>query len=185
MKTSRQYRFLKNSIIEAVLLLVFWLLLSGHYDPLHVSFGIFSVFVVMLLNYPLRKRLFSLHEKSESQRLSMLNLTGYIPWLIWQIVVASLQVASVVLRPRCSIDPSLVRFKTSLQNTTYRVILGNSITLTPGTITVRIEGDEFLVHSLMDASSSGIIDGSLPEQVAKLFERYPGKVVKEVELTRA
>ena len=185
MKTSRQYRFLRNSIIEAVLLLIFWLLLSGHYDPMHISFGFFSIFVVMLLNYPLRKRLFSLQEKSESQRLSILNLTVYIPWLIWQIVIASLQVAVVVLHPRFPIDPSLVRFKTSLQNTTYRVILGNSITLTPGTITVGIEGDEFLVHSLMDASSSGIIDGSLPSQVAKLFERNPGKVVKEVELIRA
>ncbi|MHB8090820.1 MAG: Na+/H+ antiporter subunit E [Syntrophales bacterium] len=184
MRRYRESHFLRNSIIEAVLLMIFWLLLSGHYDLMHISFGVFSVFVIMLLNYPLRKRLFSLLEKSETQRLSILNLAGYIPWLLWQIVMSSLQVASVVLRPSCPIDPSLVSFKTSLQNTTYRVILGNSITLTPGTITLRIEGDEFLVHSLMDASSSGIIDGSLPGQVARLFERNPGKVVKEVEITR-
>lgn len=162
----------------------FWLLLSGHYDVMHISFGVFSVSVIMLLHYPLRKRLFDQEVANETQKLCIVRLFLYIPWLLWQIVVASLQVASVVLNPRCPIDPAVVKFRTSLKNTTYRVILGNSITLTPGTITLRIEGDEFLVHSLMDASSSGIIDGSLPGQVARLFEKHPGKVVRDVEMIR-
>jgi len=162
----------------------FWLLLSGHYDVMHISFGVFSVIVIMMLHYPLRKWLFDQEVAKETQKLCILKLLLYVPWLIWQIVIASLQVASVVLNPRCPINPSLVRFRTSLKNTTYRVILGNSITLTPGTITIRIEGDEFLVHSLMDDSSSGIIDDSLPGQVARLFEKHPGKAVMEVEMIR-
>jgi len=64
------------------------------------------------------------------------------------------------------------------------VILANSITLTPGTITVELENDEFLVHALMDASSTGIIDGTLPGQVAKLYEREPGQILRDVEITK-
>lgn len=184
MKEPRASRFARNTIIEVFLLMGFWLLLSGHYDRMHISFGIFSVSVVTIIHYPLRKKLLAIEDNQESEKICLARLAFYIPWLIWQIVIASLQVAAVVLHPRCPIDPSLVRFRTSLKSTTYRVILGNSITLTPGTITVGIEGDEFLVHSLMDASSSGLVDGSLPGQVAGLFEKKQGKVVKEVELIR-
>jgi len=103
---------------------------------------------------------------------------------MWQIVVSSLQVAYVVLRPRMPINPSLLRFKTKLPNISSKVILGNSITLTPGTITIQIDGDDFLVHALMDISTTGIIDGSLPEQVAKLYEKKPAQVVQNVKVIK-
>jgi multicomponent Na+:H+ antiporter subunit E len=164
--------------------MVLWLLLSGIYDLLHISFGIFSVILVMALNYPLRKRLFSLEENSEALKLSLPRLILYILWLLWQIVIASMQVAFVVLHPRLPIDPALLRFKTRLGNTSAKVILGNSITLTPGTITMDITDNEFLVHGLMDISSTGIIDGTLPDQVAKLYERKPGQVLREVKVIK-
>ena len=176
--------FLRNTIIQAILLMLFWLLLSGHYDLMHVSFGIFSVILVMLMNYSLRRRLFAMEEHSGNLKLSLLRLIGYIPWLLSQIVIASLQVAWVVLHPKCPIDPALLRFRTRLDNVSSKVILGNSITLTPGTITLEIEKDVFLVHALMDISSTGIIDGTLPGQVAKLYERRPGQVIRDVEVIR-
>ena len=163
--------------------MVFWLLLSGHYDITHISFGVFSVTLVMLINYPLRRHLFSLEERSEAP-VSIPRLIFYIFWLLGQIVIASLQVAYVVLHPRRPIDPALLRFRTSLGNTRSKVILGNSITLTPGTITLEIAEDEFLVHALMDVSSTGIIDGTLPGQVAKLYDRRPGQVLGEVEVIK-
>lgn len=176
--------FLRNTIIQAVLLMAFWLIMSGHYDLMHVSFGIFSVSLVLLINYPIRRHLFALGERSEALKLSLVRLVYYVPWLLVQIVTASLQVAYVVLHPKCPIDPSLLRCKTRLVNTSAKVILGNSITLTPGTITLDIEKDEFLVHSLMDISSSGIIDGTLPGEVAKLYERRPGQVVRDVKVIK-
>ena len=78
----------------------------------------------------------------------------------------------------------MLRFRTRLDNVSSKVILGNSITLTPGTITLEIEKDVFLVHALMDISSTGIIDGTLPGQVAKLYERRPGQVIRDVEVIR-
>ena len=164
--------------------MVFWLLLSGHYDVMHVSFGVFSVILVVIVNYPLRRRLFSLEEHSPTLKLRILRLCFYIPWLLWQIVIASLQVAYAVLHPRCPIDPAILRFKTRLGNTSAKVILGNSITLTPGTITLEIADSEFLVHALMDVSSTGIIDGTLAGQVAELYERRPGQVLGHVEIIK-
>lgn len=175
--------FIRNTIIQAVLLMAFWFFLSGHYDIMHVSFGIFSVVLVTFINYPLRRHLYAL-EEHDTLKLSFRRLIFYIPWLLWQIVIASLQVAFVVLHPRCPIDPALLRFKTRLGNTSSKVILGNSITLTPGTITLEIDQDEFLVHALMDISSTGIIDGTLPDQVAKLYERTPGQVLRDVEILK-
>jgi multicomponent Na+:H+ antiporter subunit E len=186
MRLSHKSKFSRNTILQAVLLMLFWLLLSGLYDLMHISFGVFSVILVMLMNYPLRRRLFALEEElSATLNFSRLQrLSFYIPWLIWQIIVSSVQVAYVVLHPRCPIDPSLLRFKTKLINVSSKVILGNSIPLTPGTITLEIEEDVFLVHALMDISSTGIIDGSLPGQVAKLYEKEPGQVVGDVEIIK-
>ncbi|TSA45692.1 MAG: cation:proton antiporter [Deltaproteobacteria bacterium] len=184
MRSSRKSQFSRNTILQAALLMLFWLILSGHYDLMHISFGVFSVILVMLMNYSLRRRLFALEEHSDALKLSLVRLIYYVPWLLWQIVIASLQVAYIVLHPKCPIDPAVLRFKTRLGNTSSKVILGNSITLTPGTITLEIEKDEFLVHSLMDISYSGIIDGTLPGEVAKLYERSPGQVVRDVEVIK-
>lgn len=185
MDSSGKSHLLRNTIILTVLLMIFWLLLSGHYDLMHISFGIFSVSLVMFINYPLRKQLLMIEKRSATLSFSRLQgLSFYIPWLLWQIVVSSVQVAYVVLHPRCPIDPALLRFKTKLNNVSSRVILGNSITLTPGTITLEIEEDEFLVHALMDISCTGIIDGTLPGQVAKLYQRRPGQVIGDVEIIK-
>ena len=184
MRSSRKSQFSRNTILQAALLMVFWLLLSGHYDLMHISLGIFSVILVLLINHPIRRYLFAMEEHSDTLKLSLVRLIYYVPWLLWQIVIASLQVASAVLHPKCPVDPAVLRFKTRLGNTSSKVILGNSITLTPGTITLEIEKDEFLVHSLMDISYSGIIDGTLPGEVAKLYERSPGQVVRDVEVIK-
>ncbi len=186
--------FVLNSVIQFFLLLGVWLLLSGHYDVTHITMGVFSSLLVVLLHIRLRKYYFFQEEMRETSarlkgvhpvRLRYLRVLFYIPWLIWQIMLASLQVAAVVLRPKMPIDPALVRFKTNLPNTSAKVILGNSITLTPGTITVEIRDDEFLVHSIMDASATGILDGSLPGEVAKLYEKKPEQVVKDVEIIKS
>ena len=186
--------FLLNSVIQFGLLLGLWLLLSGHYDVFHISMGVFSALVVVLLHIRLREYYFFEEEMAEAKarmkdvftvRIRYGRVLFYIPWLIWQIVVASLQVAAVVLNPKMPIEPALLRFKTKLPATSAKVILGNSITLTPGTITVRIKGDEFLVHALMDASATGITDDSLPKEVAKLYEKKPEQVVQNMKIIKS
>ncbi len=176
--------FLKGTVLQFLVLFGLWLLLSGHYDAFHIGAGVFSALLVTLMHARINRHLYDHLDIAAVHPLRYARLALYIPWLMWQIVLASLQVAGAVLRPRMPIDPSLVRFKTKLPNVAARVILGNSITLTPGTYTLRIEGDEFLVHSLMSVSHSGIVDGSLPGQVAKLYGDRPSDVVSQVEVLR-
>jgi multicomponent Na+:H+ antiporter subunit E len=66
------------------------------------------------------------------------------------------------------IDPRMVNFKTRLKSDVARVTLANSITLTPGTITVRVEGDVFTVHALSDKVASGL-PGEMEDRIARIF----------------
>ncbi|MBN2207450.1 MAG: Na+/H+ antiporter subunit E, partial [Candidatus Aminicenantes bacterium] len=177
-------RFAKSRAVMFALLFGLWLLMSGHYDAFHVGAGVLSAALVMTVNNRLTRYFFLRENVCDCAPLRVGRLFLYVPWLILQVVVASLQVAGVVLSHRMPVNPSLVRFKTRLPSPTARVILANSITLTPGTITLQLEGDEYLVHSLIDASHSSIVDGTLPGEVAKLYDRRPGDVVTEVEVLR-
>ncbi len=186
--------FVRNIIIQYVLLFAFWLLLSGHYDFIHIFYGVISVSAVVWLNYRLKKYAFFEEEMSRADAnlkgnkpvtIRFFRLFFYIPWLIWQIVIASLQVAVVVLNPKMPIEPAIIKFKSRLPSLSARVILANSITLTPGTITLQLLDDEFIVHALMDMSATGITEDSLPAQVAKLYEKKPSQVAYKFEIIKS
>lgn len=185
--------FVRNIIIQYVLLFAFWLLLSGHYDFIHIFYGVISVSAVVWLNYRLKKYAFFEEEMSKADAnlkgekpvtIRFFRLFYYIPWLIWQIVIASLQVAVVVLNPKMPIEPAIIKFKSRLPNMSAKVILANSITLTPGTITLQLLDDEFIVHALMDMSATGITEDSLPAEVAKLYEKKPSQVAHKFEIIK-
>ena len=154
--------------------MAFWLVLSGLMDVFHVTIGIIAVVLVILINYRVRNYHLVREEAAVGIRLNLFRFLLFIPWLVKEIVIASLQVVFIVLHPRVPANPVLLRFKTRLPNMGSKVILGNSITLTPGTLTLWIKNDEFLVHSLADVSSNGILSGALPLQVARLYSFRPG-----------
>lgn len=174
-----------NMAVLFILLLAFWLLMSGHFDLFHVSMGIVSSAAVVLLNARFNKYFFLLENAYGYAPIRLGRVLLYIPWLIWQIVLASLQVAQVVLHPRMPIDPSIVKFKTRYPNDLARVFLANSITLTPGTITLELNDGEYIVHALMDVSASGIVEENMPRKVAALFEKTPGPVVSDLRVIRS
>lgn len=170
--------------IQSILLMGLWLLLSGHYDLFHITLGVISVLIVSLLNAKINHLQFFSKDVPEWERMQFGRALAYIPWLLWQIVLASLQVAFVVLSPRMPVDPSLLRFRANLPNAGARVILGNSITLTPGTLTIEIHNDVFLVHSLIPESYESLVDGSMPVRVAQLFRKRAHEVVSDIRITR-
>jgi len=94
----------------------------------------------------------------------------YLPWLIYQIVLANVHVAKVALHPKMNdlIDPHIIRFKTKLKRDISLVTFANSITLTPGTITILIRDGYYLVHSL-DMKVAGDLPGEMEERVAHIF----------------
>ena len=96
-----------------------------------------------------------------------------MPWLIWQIAVASAHIAYVVLHPRMPIRPRMIRVQAKLPHALARLTLANSITLTPGTVTIDVQGDDFLVHALTEVSVQGLLpeqgDGIMQQRVANLY----------------
>lgn len=170
-----------NNLIYFTTLFVFWLILSGKYDVFHIIYGVITVIIVMLIN----KKLFEhkyFPKTNNDKKLNFFSLLLYIPWLFVQIIISSIQVAKVVVFPSKKPHTSLLKFKVNLPNETAKVFLGNSITLTPGTLTISIEGDEFIVHALTDATAQGIIDQSFPKKVAGLFEKNVGDVITEMKI---
>jgi multicomponent Na+:H+ antiporter subunit E len=174
--------YTKDTIVQFAVLFILWLVLSGHYDLFHITAGFFSALLVTIIHLRLNKYLFYREKFVREYPISYRRLLIYVPWLVWEIILASLQVAYLVLHPHVPVDPCLIRFRADLPNAASRVILGNSITLTPGTLTVKIEGDVFLVHALTEASAQAIKDGSLPGKVAWLYRHPSEKVIKDFEI---
>tara|TARA_R110002072_G_scaffold46082_1_gene127832 strand:- start:9548 stop:10012 length:465 start_codon:yes stop_codon:yes gene_type:complete len=134
-----------------VLLAVFWLANSGHFTTLALGLGAISVFVVVFF----ARRMNVIDH--EAQPLYLLpNIIYYWGWLGKEIVLANIDVTKRIWLGASSINSSIVVLESSPHSDIGKVILANSITLTPGTITLNLNGDEVTVHALSDHSVSGL-----------------------------
>mgnify|MGYP002623966849 CR=1 FL=1 len=124
----------------------FWLALSGHYTPLILSFGVGSCILVVYLSV----RMDVVDDEGMPYHV-VWRLLGYAPWLLKEIFIANFEVARVILDPKLPISPRMVVFHGSQDTDLGRAVYANSITLTPGTITTGVEGNEFQIHALRAA----------------------------------
>lgn len=144
-----------------------WILLSGKFDFLHLGLGLISCAVVALIS----KDLLFPEGQSKGLFLSIYRFLKYVPWLIYQIWVANLHVLYLTFHPRMLelIDPHIIRFQSKLTKDLSLVTFANSITLTPGTITVSVSvAGDFKVHAI-DRMSAEALPGEMEEKVAKAF----------------
>ena len=147
---------------------IFWLLWSGLYDPFHVILGIFSSIIVVYWT----GHLFVETKKSVGLRLvQWLRFESYSLWLLWQIILANLQVFRLAFHPNVlkELNPKLVTFKTTLVGDVPRFIFVQSITLTPGTVSVQIVDDEIKVHAINDEAANGI-PGEMEDRVRYIYQ---------------
>ena len=140
-----------------VLLFCFWLLLNGNVTLEILLLGLAVTALMALLEYTL----FGYTPKTEGMLLRKAPVfCAYIPVLMWEILKAGWAVSKVVLFRRYKVTPTLVTFRTDLKTEFGRFLLANSITLTPGTITVQVKGDRLTVHcldkSMLDTSDDGV-----------------------------
>lgn len=166
---------LRQVLPLALALFVLWLILSGKFDAFHVSIGAASALCVALGTRRLLLLPPDIGTPGTGTHLANIlpwRFLGYIPWLIWQIIVSSLHVAYVVLHPRMPIQPRLLRFHTTFPHVLAQLTLATSITLTPGTVTLDVDNDEFLVHALTDTSAQGLEPhgGVMHRRVVALFQ---------------
>ncbi|WP_121744992.1 monovalent cation/H+ antiporter subunit E [Natronorubrum halophilum] len=101
--------------------------------------------------------------------LRTVRFVCYIPYLLWEIVKANLAVSAVILRPSMPIKPSLTRVNTRVRSGIPLLALANSITLTPGTLTVRANDQQLLVHTLIPSAREDLFDGGLERAIRFVF----------------
>lgn len=151
-------------LLKTATFFILWLILSGQYDPFHLGLGLVVSFGVAWLN--------SGHADSPSRPLPVLRILWYLPWLLGRIVQSSLHVTALILHPSLPIAPKLIHYRTTLQDQAAVVLLGNSITLTPGTITAEVNLHELVVHALDDASGHDLISQRLERKIAHVFHEH-------------
>lgn len=140
-----------------------WFLWSGHVEPLLLSFGAVSCLLVWLLS----RRLGIVDRESAPLHLAP-RVLAYAPWLFWEIFKANLHVAKVILSPALPVRPQLIRVETTQLTDVGRAIFANSITLTPGTVSLDVRDGSILVHALDDSSAAGLSDGAMDRRVTAL-----------------
>ncbi len=155
-------------IITFIILFLNWIIWSGQFDAWHLTLGIISCALVTYLSHDL---LFKRERFQKKDITETIRFIKYVPWLLYQIILANVHVAKIALNPRMPIQPSLITFRTKLKKGISLLTFGNSITLTPGTITAEIRGGEYyIVHALDRAVADDLLTGEMENRVAHIFE---------------
>ena len=148
---------------SAVLVLFgFWLLLSGFFEPFLMTAGAVSALGIVAL----ARRMNVIDREGHPIHLGRSALT-YWPWLFVEIAKSAWDVARIILNPRLPVSPTLVRTKASQKMTVGVVTYANSITLTPGTISVDVGRGEILVHALTREGAAGLQSGEMDRRVTR------------------
>ena len=148
-------------VVAWIALAGLWIGLSGYFDPIHLVFGAVSVTLVAALSH----RHLTGDGPLGPAFARLLRLVLYMPWLLWQIAVANVDVMLRIFGVR-PVDPCVVRFKPELDSEFGVVTLANSITLTPGTVTVDItEEGEFIIHAISREAADAVLARVMEKKV--------------------
>ncbi|MDH3792978.1 MAG: Na+/H+ antiporter subunit E, partial [Rhodospirillales bacterium] len=147
----------------SVVLYVLWLLLSGHYEPLLLVLGALSCVFVAWIAY----RMDVADREGHPIHLTWRSLV-YWPWLFWEIVKANLEVARLILAPRLAISPTVIKVKASQPDELGHVIYANSITLTPGTVSIDVRDATIEVHAITREMAEGLQTGEMDRRVTRM-----------------
>ncbi|MDI6790442.1 MAG: Na+/H+ antiporter subunit E [Thermodesulfobacteriota bacterium] len=161
----------------ALLFFPFWMPLSGFFDVFHLSIGVGCCALVAYISHDL---LF-VNVRVGDMRTIVKRFFTYIPWLIYQIILSNIHVVKIVLSPKMPIDPKIIKFKTKLDSDISLVTFANSITLTPGTITIDIKDGEYYVHAIdEDVAYDLLYGGEMEDRVAHVFMEAEHVYVQDV-----
>lgn len=140
-----------------------WLLLSGFFEPLLLGLGIVSCLVVGFIAH----RMDMVDHEGHPIHLGWRALTYWI-WLAMEIVKANLDVARRIVDPKLPIHPVLIQVKTSQRSELGQVIYANSITLTPGTVSIRVAENTILVHAVAEEMAKDLESGEMDRRVTAM-----------------
>lgn len=154
---------MRHTLILSLSLVIFWLVNSGYNTPLMLSLGAISIILVLYI----ARRMDVVDHEAQPIHLT-LKLPGYYAWLIKEIILSNMLVVKHIWLGNRTISPTLKTIKASQKTDIGKVIYANSITMTPGTVTVNLEGDQFTVHALVRESIEDLETGEMDRRVTQL-----------------
>ena len=155
------FRYLISS---AVALSAAWLLWSGHLEPFILILGGLSVLLTLWVSL----RMGVIDEEGVPLQLGIRQFARFLPWLMWEIIKSNVEVTKIILSPRMKLRRNLIEVSADQKSQIGKVIFANSITLTPGTVSVNLQGDRILVHALSFEGSEEDLSGDMSARVCKL-----------------
>ena len=157
----------KHAIGLGLSLIILWLLLSGHYTLLMTLFGLLSMSLVVFLAL----RMDVVDHEGHPLHMNPKALFIYWCWLLKEIFISNIYVCRLILNPAMPISPTVIALRSSQSSDLARVIFANSITLTPGTVTIDIDGDITEVHAITEEIATSLLQGSMDRKVTALESR--------------
>ncbi|MDH5423784.1 MAG: Na+/H+ antiporter subunit E [Gammaproteobacteria bacterium] len=154
---------MRHTVYLSLMLAIFWLLNSGHFSLLMISLGILSIFFVLYIAH----RMDVLDHESQPLHLT-LKLPAYLVWLIKEIILSNITVVKHIWFDNKAISPAMQVINISQATDVGKVIYANSITLTPGTVSVELEGGKITVHALLSESLKKLEAGEMDRRVTEL-----------------
>ena len=145
------------------ILFAVWLLLSGHIETLFIVFGLFTCTVAVWVSV----RMGIVDRESVPVHL-LGRAIAYVPWLVWEVFKSNVRVARIILSPRIRVDPSIVHFRASQTTDLGRFIYANSITLTPGTVSVETDEGTIDVHAMTREAAEDVRSGDMDRRVTDM-----------------
>ena len=156
-EVSSEFLFFKT-----VALFLFWVLLSGSFEWIHLGLGLVCSYGVAWVN--------SGHSPFVPKFRLWLSIFLYLPWLFYKIFESGIHLSKLILHPALPIEPRLISVKTKLRHHAAVVLLGNSITLTPGTITAEVDRNKLIVHAMDKTLAEDIISKQIESKIADIFK---------------
>jgi len=144
-------------------LTLFWVMLSGYWIPLILFLGVASI----LFSAYIAHRMDVCDHEGFPLHLAPRGL-GYFPWLLKEIVVSNIAVAKAILSG--NVRPQVLTVTADQADALGKVVYANSITLTPGTVTIAEHGGQLVVHALMDDTAEGLATGDMNNRVCRLMD---------------
>lgn len=155
---------MKYTLTLGLAMAAVWYLWSGHNEPHLLVIGGLSVLLCLWIVH----RMGIDDEEGAPAELGIRPFTSYMPWLAKEIVVSNIEVTKTVLSPEMNLKRNMIEVEARQKTELGRVILANSITLTPGTVAVNMEGDRILVHALSFEGAEEDLSGEMGRRVCRL-----------------
>lgn len=154
-------------ILTSIIMFVFWMLLSGEFHFILIFSGIVSSLFVAYISHDLLIGKVDIRPGTKKA----FRFLRYLPWLLKQVAIANIDLVYRTLHPKMPIDPQIIRFDTALKSDIGIAILANSITLTPGTVTIAAnEEGQFIVHAIAKKPAEDILSGEMQARVMRIEE---------------